>query len=122
MAEEKKYNLALLILVGILIILVIFVWIADIPTLNPPIPEEEKSFEKCIEENEVILYGRENSEVFKSQKEDLGELFEFIPVIDCSKEIEKCKGILLTPAWKIKGQVFYSYLDKDILIKLLECE
>jgi hypothetical protein len=119
-----NYNLWIGILVTCLIFLVISVTFLErkIEPNLPPLEKELKYFQECAAKNQLELYGKTNSSAYLAQKEELGSYFDAVPFVDCVETIEKCEGIILMPAWKIKDQIYYGSFSKDILIKLLECK
>ncbi len=123
--KKESYNLIMGMLILCLIILVVSLMILDqqdaIPQLSPKEKETQK-FIECVNKTGLQLYGKLNSQVFLTQKEELGDLFDKIPFVDCLEDKEDCMGILLVPAWKLNGQIYYGSFSKEILIKLMECE
>ncbi len=122
--KPKNYNLAIGLLIICLILFVvalIYLEKNSFPNI-PPINNQSINLSECIVRSNIVLYGRTNSRVFLAQQEDLGEIFDIIPFIDCLNERDKCEGILLVPAWKINDQIYYGSFSEEILIKLMGCE
>jgi hypothetical protein len=120
---KKKYNWTILIFVCCLTILIIIFAVIDKKSPEDSSSRDpDKIFEECVIKTKPILYGRENSQVFNLQKEDLGKSFNLITFVDCSREREKCMGILLIPAWKINEQIYYGSFSKEVLTKIMGCE
>jgi hypothetical protein len=119
--EKEKYNWMIFGLICCLALVTIFLLIFDKGEINPEV-ERDKILEKCLERVNPILYGIESYQAFQSQKEELGELFEKVQMIDCIQEKEKCVGVLLVPAWRVKEQLYYGSFSKDVLIKIWGCE
>jgi hypothetical protein len=122
--KKRNYNIVMGILISLLIFLAaLLIWIDsnNVPSKNPE-KNETDIIKECLNRTEITLYGKKDSLVFIAQKEELGELFEAIPFVDCLREKEKCEGVLLIPAWRLKGNLYYGSFSRDVLIRLTGCE
>lgn len=110
----KKSNL-------ITIVIILAVIIFSIIILNKPSPETSEEVAKCIGENS-ILYVQLGCHACERQKEMFGENYEFLNIIDCWFERDRCDGITATPTWEIKGDRYEEVQNIERLKQLTGCE
>jgi hypothetical protein len=68
-------------------------------------PETSEEIAKCIGRNSV-LYTQLGCHACEKQEEAFGEKYQYINVVDCFYEKNKCAGIIATPTWVIKGEQY----------------
>jgi glutaredoxin len=85
-------------------------------SLTKSTPETDKEIVQCIGE-QATLYSQLGCPHCKTQEELFGDNIEYIEVIDCFYEKEKCKDIMATPTWVIKGK---QYTGLKTITKLQE--
>ncbi len=121
---KNSYNLWIGILVICLIVLISLLLFIEMNSSPQPSSEELElsKIRECINKTHLKLYGKENSQIFLAQKEELGKIFDFVPFVDCNTNREECVGVLLIPAWEINDQIYYGSFSRDVLIKLMECD
>ncbi len=110
MKRGQKVNIVIIILVLILAFSMIF-W---------PKANAEKELAKCIGENSE-LYIQLGCHACISQEEMFGKNYEYLNVIDCFYEGEKCIEISYTPTWIINGQHYSGARPIEQLKELTGC-
>jgi len=99
-------------------LLIIFFIVTEAITKYTGFVIEENSFEKCIKENNIILYinSEDVSETIKNI--ELKDYLNDIKIFNCLRDNQKClrEGIDSFPTWVIKGEK----IKKDINLNELE--
>ena len=108
----KKKWATLLIIAGVIILSIII--------LNRSHPETQETLVKCIGENSE-LYGQLGCGACKKQEELFGENSQYLNIIDCWFEQEKCSGIEYTPTWIINGEKYTGVYSIEKLKELTGC-
>ncbi|MEK6906069.1 MAG: thioredoxin domain-containing protein [Nanoarchaeota archaeon] len=109
----KKNNYITLIIIIAIIILTYFIIQRDEPTTS-----EETA--KCIGQNSV-LYVQLGCIHCKEQEDMFGNNTKYLNMIDCFYEKEKCKEIMATPTWIIKGEKYDGLQSIEKLKELTDC-
>jgi len=109
----KKSNLITIIIIVAIIGFSVFI-------LNKSSPEAPKAIAECIGKNS-ILYVQLGCHACESQKEMFGENYQYLNVIDCWFERDKCEGITATPTWLIKGEKIVGVQSIEKLQELTDC-
>ncbi|GEM_PF-3446278 len=122
MKRKKKFYPLLIFSIIILILLFLAYLYKDyLPKIIPEQPKE-KNLEECIKEKNITLYGFSDYKTTKEQIKELEETFNYINFIDCSKNNDRCSGIIVTPAWKVNDKIYFNFFSKGTLIKITGCE
>lgn len=74
----------------------------------------------CIAQNSE-LYTQLGCHACKIQEELFGENKEYLNIIDCFFEREKCSGITATPTWIINGEKYIGVQSIEKLKELTGC-
>ena len=111
MKIKKKW-----ITLGIIFIVVI-ISIAVLATRGNGVSEE---LTKCIGENSEF-YVQLGCSACEKQKEMFGKNHQYLNIIDCFYEREKCSQITYTPTWIIKGNQYIGVQSIKILKELTGC-
>lgn len=106
------------ILINLLITIVII--LLAILILNKPHPETSEEIAKCIGKNSVI-YVQLGCHACETQEEMFGENYQYLTVVDCFFERDKCPDITSTPTWKIKGINYRGVQSIEKLQELTGC-
>ena len=112
MDKNKTTNLIIIV-----IIIVIGLFIISI---NKPRNQTTEEIAKCIGEKSE-LYIQLGCHYCEIQKEMFGENYQYLKVIDCFYEREKCANINGTPTWIIKGQSYEGLQEIKTLRNLTGC-
>ncbi len=75
---------------------------------------------KCIGENSV-LYVQIGCHACENQEEMFGDSAQYLNIIDCFYEREKCGEIEATPTWLINGEYYKGVQTIDKLKELTGC-
>lgn len=110
MKRGQKVNIVIIILVLILAFSIIF-W---------PNVGVEKELAKCIGENSE-LYIQLGCSACILQEEMFGKNYQYLNVIDCFYEREKCLEISGTPTWIINNQHYLGAREIEQLKELTGC-
>ncbi len=107
--------------INIIIILAILVLAILILTLNNSShPDTDEETVKCIGDNS-ILYVQLGCHHCETQERMFGNYTEYLTIIDCFYENEKCDGVQGTPSWKINGVMYMGVQSIEKLINLTGC-
>lgn len=109
---RSKKLVTLIIIFGI-ILLSFFV-------LNKSSPNVEKQTAECIGNNSV-LYVQLGCHACETQEKMFGNNYQYINVVDCFFEQEKCMEITATPTWIIGGEKYRGIQSLDKLKELTGC-
>jgi len=106
------------ILVNILII--VLVLIIALLILKKPASETEEGIAKCISGNS-ILYIQEGCSHCEIQKNLFGNYSDYLTIVDCTKNPEKCLEISATPTWIINQKQYRGVQSIQKLKELTSC-
>lgn len=109
----KKNNL---ITVVIILVIVVFAYFA----INNSPKETSEEIAKCIGKNSV-LYTQLGCHACKTQEDLFGENYQYLNIIDCFYERNKCSEITATPTWKIKEENYKGVQTIEKLQELTGC-
>jgi len=104
----------------ITIIIVLAIIIVAILVLTRSHPDVSEKISKCIGENSV-LYVQTGCHVCEAQKEIFGDNYQYLDIVDCWVERDKCPDIRATPTWVIDGQQYLGKMTIDELKELTGC-
>jgi hypothetical protein len=113
----KKRTKSQIITYGIIISIVILSFLV----LNQKAPETPEELAKCIGKHST-LYTQLGCHACEAQKEAFGEKYQYLNVIDCFYEREKCEGITETPTWIINGEKYVRVQTIQRIKDLTGCE
>lgn len=113
MKKRVKSNL---ITLGIILVIITI----SVLILEKPHPETSEEIAKCIGENSE-LYIQLGCHACETQEEMFGENYQYLTVIDCFYERDKCGEITATPTWKIGGENTIGVQSIEELQKLTGC-
>lgn len=103
------------------IIIILGVIILSVIIISRPHPETPEEVVKCIGKNSK-LYVQLGCHACEIQKDIFGKNYEFLTVIDCWFEGDKCNEIEKTPTWVIKGEKYVGIKTIEKLKELTGCE
>lgn len=109
---KKRVLITIIIIFGV-IVLSHFV-------LNKSHPDIDKETAQCIGQNSVI-YIQFGCSHCKDQEEIFGEDYQYLNVVDCFFELEKCGGITHTPTWVIDNKKYEGVQSIEKLKELTGC-
>ena len=110
---NKDNLITIVIILGVLII-------AGTILLNGNDTQTDKKISKCIGQNSE-LYTQVGCHACEKQKEMFGNNYEYLTIIDCFFEREKCGGIRATPTWIINGEEYLGVQSIETLQELTGC-
>lgn len=86
--------------------------------------EDAEGFARCLTEKGAKFYMDSSYSNHDKQIMIFGSSFEYLDVIDCKEEEEKCMdaGILQVPTWTIKGNRLLGVQSLKKLAELSGCE
>jgi len=102
------------------LIIIIVVIILAVTILTRSHPETSKEISKCIGENSK-LYTQLGCSACKTQENMFGDNYQYLNVIDCWFERDKCGEIEYTPTWIIKGIKYTGAQSISTLQELTGC-
>ena len=109
---KKSDLITILIIIGIVALVI---YIKTKP--GQGVPDEVA---KCIGENS-ILYSQLGCHFCEEQERLFGESYQYLIVIDCFYERDKCGEISGTPTWKINNEFVEGLQQIDKLKELTGC-
>lgn len=109
---DKRDWISILIVSGVIILAIII-----INNKGSSVSEETA---KCIGENSV-LYVRLGCPHCKEQEDIFGKSLQYLKIIDCFYEEDKCSEIKYVPTWVIEGKQYTGVLDIEKLKELTGC-
>lgn len=116
---KKKVVVKFVINITTIIVILGLIWLLIyLKNSNKPTTTEEIA--KCIGEN-AILYTQLGCHACETQEDMFGEHYQYLEVIDCFYEREKCSEIEATPTWKIKGTHYKGVQEIKTLQELTNC-
>lgn len=100
------------------ILVIVLVVLLAIILLNQKKPETPEEIAQCIGKNSV-LYIQLGCHACESQEELFGDSYQYLTIIDCFYEHDKCLAaeVTGTPTWVIKGE---KYIGTRTIQKLQE--
>ena len=113
--STKRYlinTITIIIVIAIIIVLVVI--------RNNPTTTTTKEIAECIGEK-AILYTQLGCHACETQEKIFGDTYQYLTVIDCWYEQDKCSGITTTPTWKIKNKNYEEIQTIKKLQKLTGC-
>ena len=110
----KKNNLITILIILAIIIFSVFILIRSSPGIS-------KETAMCIKNNS-ILYVQLGCHACESQKELFGDSSQYLNVIDCWFERDKCEGITATPTWIINNETYVGVQSIKKLRELTGCQ
>ncbi len=109
---KKRSVITLIIILGIVLL--------SFAVLNKSHPDIEKEIVQCIGENS-ILYIQLGCHACETQEKMFGNNYQYLNVIDCFFEREKCQEIAATPTWIINNEKYVGVQEIDKLKELTNC-
>ena len=109
----RKSSLVTVVIIAAIIIFAVYVKIH-------PSSETPEDIAKCIGENSV-LYVQLGCHACKTQEDIFGENYQFLNVVDCWFEADKCEGVEATPTWEIDGKKYGGVKSIETLKGLTGC-
>ena len=113
----KKYFLLLGLITAVIIILLTFY-------IRAQTPGKYDDFTKCLTEKGVIIYGNDYCQYTTRQLNDFGNSDKYLKYVKCADNKELCdsKGVKITPAWEMNGQMYEGVQSFERLSTLSGCE
>jgi hypothetical protein len=108
---NKKNLVTILIILGVIILSIIVI------SRGSGVSQQTAM---CIGQKS-ILYTQLGCHACKIQQDMFGENYQYLNVVDCWIEREKCEGIKKTPTWIIKGEKYEKVLSIEKLKELTGC-
>ena len=105
-------------IITFLIILVVIIFSIIILTRNPQ--EIPKDVVQCIGKNSV-LYVKNGCSACITQENMFGKNYEYLNVVDCFDNIDKCANITAIPTWIIDGEKYVGLQSIDKLKEATGC-
>ncbi len=113
MKKKNKKWVTFAVIVAVIILAVIII--------IKPNPETSKEVAECIGKNSK-LYVQLGCHYCKQQEDLFGKNYQYLNIIDCFYERDKCGGIEFTPTWIIKGEKYEEVLSIKKLQELTGCQ
>lgn len=81
-------------------------------------------FAKCLTEKGVVLYIKNGCPHCRAQEEIFEDSIDYLNIIECSENVEKCSELIGVPAWEIPGKEDFVYGRQSFeeLSELTGCE
>lgn len=96
------------------------IFLAIFILIKPPAVQVDAETAKCIGANS-ILYVQLGCSHCEDQEEMFGGNYQYLNVVDCFFESEKCADITATPTWIINQKKYTSVQTIDKLKELTGC-
>jgi hypothetical protein len=109
----KRYLISILIVLAV----IVFVGVILFTKLSP---HPDGNIAKCIGQKSV-LYTQLGCHACKIQEDMFGENYQYLNVVDCFYEREKCGEIEATPTWVIEEQKYRGVQSIETLKELTGC-
>jgi len=109
---NKKDWTTVLIIIGVIIVAILI--------LTRPNNQVSEEITKCIGENSE-LYVQLGCSACENQKEMFGDSYQYLNIIDCWFETDKCDGIIATPTWIINNEKYIGVQSIEKLQELTGC-
>jgi hypothetical protein len=110
---KKRSLITITIVVAILILSIILI-------NKPASATVSKSTAICVGEN-AKLYTQFGCHACETQEQMFGENYQYLSVVDCFYNIEKCESITHTPTWVIDEEKYIGVQDIEKLKELTGC-
>jgi len=110
---KKKKWVTITVIIAVIVLVIII--------MNKPAPETPKEIAECIGKNSK-LYTQLGCSACQAQEEMFGDNYQYLTIIDCWFESEKCTGIEYTPTWIIKGSKYTGVQEISTLQELTGCQ
>jgi len=114
--------ITMVVILAVIILAIIIIISSGNPNSNPN--GNNSSLEetaKCIGEK-ATLYVQLGCHACENQEKMFGEYVQYLIIIDCWYEKEKCVGITATPTWVINGEQYKGVQSIEKLKELTGCE
>jgi hypothetical protein len=112
--KRKSRDLILTVIIILAIIALAFL------LLDRDRPETTEEITRCIGENSV-LYSRLGCHFCEVQEEIFGENYQYLTVVDCFFDQNKCTEITGTPTWIINNKKYEGVQSIETLQTLTGC-
>lgn len=109
---KKRLWITIGIIIGVTIFSIIMM-----NSLNNGVSSETA---KCIGQNSM-LYTQLGCHACKNQEKLFGDNYQYLNVVDCFFEMEKCSDIQYTPTWIINGKKYEKVQSIEKLKELTGC-
>lgn len=109
---KKKSVTTLIIIFGVIVL--------SFLVINKSHPDVEKETVQCIAEKSV-LYIQLGCHACETQEKMFGNNYQYLNVVDCFFEREKCSEITATPTWTINNQKYEGIQEINKLKELTGC-
>lgn len=109
---KKKSILTWIIIFGVILL--------SFAILNKSQPNIEKETVQCIGENSV-LYIQLGCHACETQEKMFGNNYQYLNIVDCFFEREKCPDIAATPTWIINNERYSGVQEINKLKELTNC-
>ena len=109
---KKTSLITITVIVAIIILIIILT--------NQPAKGVSKETAQCIADNSE-LYVKLGCHTCETQKKMFGNSCQYLNVIDCFFERDKCKDIIITPTWIINGETYEEVFSIEELKELTGC-
>ncbi|MFH1585281.1 MAG: hypothetical protein ABIB79_00755 [archaeon] len=106
-----------------IITILIILWVVTLSIIilkSSPTSVDEKIV-KCIGENSV-LYVQLGCHACEVQEELFGDNYQYLNVVDCFYDRNKCSEISATPTWIINGETYKGVQSIDELKNITGCQ
>ena len=94
--------------------------INSLPKNNPPQNGTMEEFSKCLG-SKAILYTQLGCHACEIQEQMFGDNYQYLNVVDCFYEQERCSEITHTPTWEINGNKIRAVQSIKTLKELSGC-
>jgi hypothetical protein len=85
-----------------------------------PVRQSTTDVAKCIGKNSIV-YVQLGCHACETQEQMFGDDYQYLNVVDCFYERDKCTEIQATPTWEIKGQYYKGVQSIETLKELTGC-
>jgi hypothetical protein len=109
---KKKSITTIVIILGIILLSFLI--------LNKPSSDVSKETAQCIGENS-LLYIQLGCHACETQEKMFGNNYQYLNIIDCFFEQEKCMEIAATPTWVINNKTYSGIQKINKLKELTNC-
>ncbi len=113
MKSKTKSTITTIIIILVIALIAIF-------ALTKKPAETDEELAKCIG-SKAILYTQLGCHACEAQKDLFGENYQYLNVVDCWYEIDKCNEIEYTPTWIINNEKVVGVQTIEKLKELTGC-
>lgn len=110
---KKRLWITIMVIIGV----VVFAFLIKNGFVNG---NTSQQIAECIGENSV-LYVQLGCHACENQEKLFGENYQYLNVIDCWYERDKCEDITATPTWIINGEKYVGVQTIEKLKELTGC-